>query len=149
MTELPASVAQLSDRLEKLERQNRRLRQMLLAILVVTGTGWLLAADKPNLQPITTEKLTLRDASGKTRALLEVGADGPILRFLDAKGKDLATLSTTPDAVLFQFFGGGTRLRSGLALEKDGVALVYYNRDGNLQSGRNAMLMGSGVFPSD
>lgn len=149
MTESTPTLSQLSDRLEKLERQNRRLRQLLFAVASVSMIGWLMAAQKPKSQPAAVEKLALHDATGTTRALLEVGTDGPILRFLDTKGKEQASLGTAPDAFLLQFFGGGTHVRSGLALQGDGVALVYYDRAGKLQSGRNALLLGPGVFPAD
>jgi hypothetical protein len=72
-------------RLEKLERQNKRLRQvgivslLLLAVLVVAGVA------APS-RTIEAEKFVLKDVNGKTRAELLSNDAGPDLRLLDENG---------------------------------------------------------------
>ena len=38
------------------------------------------------------------------------------------------------------------KLQTGVALERDGVGLVTYDQENKMQSGKNALLLGSGVL---
>jgi hypothetical protein len=102
-------------RIEKLERQNRRLKQgaliCLVAIASITVTGGLMgqtqrkntkpkpaAAPAVPATPVVPEKLEaesfiLKDASGRERAELAMGGTGPALRLLDQSGTALVTVS--------------------------------------------------------
>jgi hypothetical protein len=139
----------LTQRVDRLERQNRWLRRLLGCIFGAASAILLIAAQKEKLQTVETDKFVLRDANGKARFQMEVGKEGPLLRFLDERGTDVATLGGVADAMVMRFFEPRNRLTSGLALQKNGVALVYYDRDGKAQTGRNAILLGTGIFPSE
>jgi hypothetical protein len=144
------SLAQIGERLNKLERQNRRLRLMVVCLLVLGGVGVLTGADEGKRRPLDTETLVLRDADGKARARLEVGKQGAVLRFLDDQGGELANLGTTRRGSLqLRLLNRDGGLQTGVGLQRDGVALVYYDQDGNVQSGRNALLLGIGEFPTE
>ena len=140
---------QFAERLNKLERRNRRLTGMLVLLLVVGGLVLLGAAQTAKRQSSEMESLVLRDSAGKERARLEIGKEGPTLQFLNDRGQTLATVGTSKDALLLRLFDRNGRLQTGVALEQDGVALVTYDRDGQLQRGRGALLVTNGVFDRD
>jgi hypothetical protein len=140
---------QFAERLDKLERRNRRLTGMLVLLLVAGGLVLLGAAQKPKRQSSDMESFVLRDSAGKERARLEMGKEGPALQFLNEKGQTLATVATGKDALLLRLFDRNGHLQTGVSLEKDGVALVNYDRDGQLQRGRGALLFTNGVFARD
>lgn len=102
-------------RIEKLERQNRRLKQgaliCLVAIASIAVTGGLMgqtqhrksAKPKPATAsvpaaPVVPEKLeaesfVLKDPSGRERAELAMGGTGPSFRLLDQSDSALVTIS--------------------------------------------------------
>jgi hypothetical protein len=85
-------VAGLRTRIEALERQGRRLKQ-LCAILAVAFAG-LGAAQAVALKPIAASRFMLVDDNDRTRAELETSVPGsgrggvnPLLEFLDESGR--------------------------------------------------------------
>ena len=137
---------QFAERLDKLERRNRRLTSVLVLLLVAGGLVLLGAAEKAKGHPSEMESFVLRDSAGKERARLEMGKEGPVLQFLNDRGQPLATVGTGKDALLLRLFDRNGYLRTGIALEQDGVALVTYDSDGQLERGRGAVLETNGVF---
>src|SRR6266849_7658695 len=95
---------QFVERLNKLERRNRRLTGMLVLLLVAGGLVLLGAAQKAKRQSSDMESFVLRDSAGKERARLEVGKEGPALQFLNERGQPLATVSTSKDALVLRLF---------------------------------------------
>ena len=140
---------QFAERLDKLERRNRRLTGMLVLLLVAGGLVLLGAAQKAERQSSEMESFVLRDSAGKERARLAIGKEGPALQFLNERGQTLATVGTSNDALLLRLFDRNGHLQTGVALEQDGVALVNYDSDGQLQRGRGALLVTNGVFGRD
>lgn len=103
-------------RIEKLEQQNRRLKQGALicvaALVLIAVTGGLMAqtqhkTTKPKpkpaaaatpAEPVVPEKLeaesfVLKDTAGRERAELAMGGTGPSFRLLDQSGSALVTIS--------------------------------------------------------
>jgi len=106
-------------RIEKLERQNRRLKRgalvCVIALASIAVTGGLMAQTKrrkttkpetkpkaaapaPPAEPVVPEKLEaqsfiLKDASGRERAELAMAGTGPSLRLLNQSGTALVTIS--------------------------------------------------------
>ena len=140
---------QFAERLNKLERRNRRLTSMRVLLLVAGGLVLLGAAQKAKRQSSEMESFVLRDSAGKERARLAIGKEGPALQFLNERGQTLATVGTSNDALLLRLFDRNGHLQTGVALEQDGVALVNYDSDGQLQRGRGALLVTNGVFGRD
>jgi hypothetical protein len=101
---------QIAYRIERLERENRRLKQGALICLVAIASVGLMAQTKKKVAPppppapvfpknIEAESFILKDPNGKTRAELSMGGTGPSLKLLDQSGSALITLSlndTTP-----------------------------------------------------
>jgi hypothetical protein len=81
--------AELKKRLQKLERDNHRLKVLALIALFVPAMLLIMAEVRPS-GTITANKFVLMDRQGTTRAVLRVGpllGDGVSLTFLDAEGR--------------------------------------------------------------
>ncbi len=82
------------ERLEKLERQNRRMKRAGIVVLVLLSVVVLMAQATTH-QVLTAKMFILVDANGKTRASLDMVGGAPGLSLYDAKGN--AFLSTSAD----------------------------------------------------
>jgi hypothetical protein len=100
-------------RIERLERQNSRLKRGALACLVAIMSVGLMgqtkskstrpAAPAPAAAPvlpknIEAESFILKDANGHVRAELSMGGTGPSFKLRDRSGTALVTLSLNDDA---------------------------------------------------
>jgi len=86
---LAAQLDALARRLDDLERRNRRLKQILVAVVVLAAAVGARAQVAP--AAVSGDRITLVD-SGRTRAMLEmIGLPGapryPVLTFLDTFGR--------------------------------------------------------------
>ena len=113
------SMAALAARVECLERENRRLKRAGMAVLVGLSAVMLMGQAVPNTvtKTVEAERFLLRDANGRTRAVLHTQADGsPHLEFHDAAGNTRATLGLAGDAAHLSLTDakgkGGTILRT-------------------------------------
>jgi hypothetical protein len=103
-------------RIERLEKQNRRLKRGALACLVAIASFGMMGqaqrkstkAPAPALAPapapfvmpknIEAESFVLKDANGHERAELSMGGTGPNFKLLDQSGTALVTLSLNDGA---------------------------------------------------
>ena len=103
-------LGELLQRLEVLERRNRRLTRLGFVLLLV-AIGWpiLVGADKPPAgKAIETQKLVIRDPSGTVRAELGTQAGGaPVLAFTDGKGGTTMMLRGEPSSPIIELADGG------------------------------------------
>lgn len=88
---------ELVQRLERLERGNRRWKLAVLALLM--GCMVLLFAGfdypQPNVvkaRSVEAQTFVLRDADGQIRARMAIGEDGPRLSFYDEQGNMVSSL---------------------------------------------------------
>jgi len=101
----------ITRRLESLERDNRRLRRILLIGLLV-ATGAAAAAQQvviPTAAHVKTERITLVDGDNRTRAVLETPSvpefDGnPVLTFYDNDGHRRVRLGINDAGPILQTF---------------------------------------------
>jgi hypothetical protein len=88
-------------RLEKVEKENRRMKRAGLAVILAAGCVTLMGQARPASTTVEARSYVLQDATGTKRAelVLEPGAAGeepsPVLRFLDGKGGESLSLSPT------------------------------------------------------
>jgi len=104
-------------RVERIEKENRRLKQGALVCLVALASIGLMGqtqhktttTKKPSPPPaaaaafvmptnIEAESFILKGPNGKTRAELSMGGTGPSLKLLDQSGSALVTLSLNDSA---------------------------------------------------
>ena len=117
----------VTERSDRLERQNRRLRFGLIAIALGFGAMFLTAAMPSNMQTVTAQKFVLVDANGKVRADLRLSTFGqPYFSLYDASGRLRADLGLDsggyPD---FSLYDASDKLRAGLGLGTDGEPGFY------------------------
>jgi len=156
-------------RLGSVERENRRLKRMVLGVLVLVGAVLLMGQARPTYRIAEAERFALKDATGRTRARLEMdGEDRPTLALLDASGFPLVSLAAgeTPTLVLCRATcenqvvlgtlsddlyglalygkkkGSADGVRAGLGVFKGEPGLTLYNETGTEQAGLNLGSLG-------
>lgn len=92
----------LSQRVERLELENRRWK--LAALVLLLGCLVLLLAGFDFAQPnvmkarsVEAQSFVLRDADGQVRARMATGDDGPRLSFFDEHGNVISSLPLKPE----------------------------------------------------
>lgn len=81
---VPAAIEQ---RLEKLEKANRRLTLVSVALGAMLVLFFVLAATKPTPDTLRVKELEVVDDAGKTRIMLGVGTMQGLYAFTDQNGK--------------------------------------------------------------
>lgn len=103
----------LSSRLDILERQNRRLKYIVLAAICCSSICFLVGfAPKPEPEKVVIAKdFQLVDDKGGIRARLYFNNRGPILGFWDSANKHRVTLSLRDEQPYFVLADGSTKER--------------------------------------
>ncbi|MHB8485453.1 MAG: hypothetical protein ACYDCM_06965 [Candidatus Acidiferrales bacterium] len=86
----------LCDRVERLEKQNRRMR-LFCALFVLTPVLVIAACQSRLASTVEAQKFILRDKSGKVRVDIETSYDfgqkgNPVIHLFDENGKELTTI---------------------------------------------------------
>lgn len=129
-----ATSSSLTERLERLERDNRRLKRTRDAILIGITALFLMGHGEPAAKPVVGDQIALRAPGGPIRGELSVGGDGGV-RFVlydTSRTPRLELLSTPPDgAPALTLYDKGWRPRASLRLDNDGTPhLELYGGDG-------------------
>lgn len=119
----------INGRLEKLERENRRMKKIGIVAGVVVSTFIIGGQAKTN-KVVEANEFRLVDGSGKVRAdLTMMPVSGPELCFYDDTGTVVAYISTTPDPGLY-LGGPGTKekavIRAGTSDTKFPTQPILY-----------------------
>jgi hypothetical protein len=144
-------------RLDRLERQNRRLKLLITAAVFLLGGVLALAAWRPvplqaepsQSRAVEGDKLTLRDEHGHMRAGLAMGKDGPMLTFYDEQGKARAGLGVGRQGTALRFLDINGRALSGISVEQGGLAVGYVDEAGQVHAGSDAIKNVVGFALSD
>ena len=117
------------ERLEKVERQNHRLRLAGAVALLLIGAVVLVGATTPKntdhstsdfkFKSVEVEKLVVRDKQGETRALLVVDKDGPGLMLYDSQGETRTSLTVDEAGPKLRLLDAKGRTRFGVGVLKD------------------------------
>jgi hypothetical protein len=92
MDEQTPGLGAIVSRLERVERENRRLRQAGLVALLVAVAVVLMGQGRPR-RTVEAERFVLKDESGKVRAELFMETPyGPALYYRDERGYPVAAL---------------------------------------------------------
>ncbi|MGH7843856.1 MAG: hypothetical protein ACREQW_01610 [Candidatus Binatia bacterium] len=151
----------LLERLEDLERANRRMRAVLLTALVVVAGSFLMGQAKTASPEVRAQKFTLVDPKGLARAVLLTTPKGDVLLSLNDKEKSREArlvLGTGADGLPFialrdkeeklrimvgfqtgmpraAFYSTDGRERAWMSVEKDGSPLIgLRDREGRPRS---------------
>jgi hypothetical protein len=133
------------ERLEGVERENRRLKARGVVALIGLAAVLLMGQAVPGRRDIEAQSFTLLDSTGKSQARLGMVAGGPALQLFDADGHGRAGISVrqdgTPWLSLFDGSGkGGVTLAVGA--NQDTVLLI---RDPDGKARATLGLGGQGV----
>ena len=131
------SIEELSHRLGRLESQNRRLKQVGIALVCVSATLVMIGfnAAKRTTQ-IEAERFVVKDKSGRVRAALSLDSGNPKLALFDESGQEQIALRSTPEqASSLEFYNRG---HIKMVLESSSVGatnLHMINSDHQLAAG--------------
>ena len=87
MTPDPTDQKSISNRLETLERENRRLKVVGSVVLLGAAGALCMGLTAAPSKKLETEAIVIKDARGKTQAILSAGDEGPALTLMDKNGK--------------------------------------------------------------
>ncbi|UCH33451.1 MAG: hypothetical protein JSV65_12845 [Armatimonadota bacterium] len=132
-------------RIERLERQNRRLKLGMLGLAAVFGAVLFVGAVTPQ-EIVEAEKFVLRDAEGRQRAVLQVPEWGPCLSLYDAAG-------TTQVALYINGSRPGVRLSDTNGKERailevdEGPLFALFDERGQQRAGIGVQETGDKTWP--
>jgi hypothetical protein len=115
--------AELLERLQKLERGQRRSRVVGGLALLLLVVAIALGAEKVE-KMMEGEELVIRDKAGNERIKMAVDDTGPYLRMFDSKGHPRAVLLVEDDGATF-VLPGGIGLRSNLMFSNRNEPAFY------------------------
>jgi hypothetical protein len=151
----------IEERLEKLERQNRRMKLAGLGAVVIAGafvlmgqasgpgSDWKTVSGGP--PEVRAKSFVLVDANGETRARLYMSAPakGPELDLLDAKGNPRVELAVTSNGPALQLNDASGNPRAELGAAPNGPGLILYDANGKLRAELAAAPNGPGLILGD
>ncbi len=121
----------VSIRLEKLERQNRRLKQVGAVALILTVSVLLLGQASPK-KTVEANEFILNDTTGKTRAILTAFRFGPSLGLFDANGKPRVGMAIAAQGPELYLADANGKVRVGMRIIADQPELNLYNPEGKI-----------------
>ncbi len=121
----------LAQRVEKLEKANRRLKLAGVLALTLVGCLLLLGVASPK-RTVEAERFILLDANGKPRVRLRMRAEGPELGLYDANRKTRVALGMTPNGPKLGLLDANGNLQVILGAEAEGPRLVLFDANGKV-----------------
>lgn len=92
------SIQQLAQRIQQLERANRRMK--IFGGIALVGTLCLAAATPYVCDVVTGERLVLRDSSGRSRITMNAyNTETPALEFQSKEGRTTGSLTISDDGI--------------------------------------------------
>jgi len=149
MTIHTADLAAIVARLEKVERQNWRMKVGGIVVLLVASGGLLMGQAMPKATTVEAEAFVVRDAKGTQRAVLHLAPDGgAALSFFDPAGIGRASLRVdregSPDLTLID---QAAKTRAVLRVERNGApGLVLFDPAGRPHATLYVVADGSGIL---
>jgi uncharacterized protein YndB with AHSA1/START domain len=137
MTTHTADLAAVVGRLEKVERENRRLKFVGAAVLVVAAAGLVMGQAWPTSRTVEAEAFVLRDASGPARAAWHPSpGGGAALTFFDQAGNGRAMLRADRDgSPHLTLTDQAAQTRAVLRVEGNGSpGLVLFDQGGKMRA---------------
>lgn len=114
----------LADRLEKLEKQNRRIKGIGTALLVLAATV-VLMGQAPARRTVEANEFILKDMEGKVRGQFSTGGTGqPFLNLSDESGKERVVLDLNPVMAGLRIIDANGMTRVGLHSTEIGQGLT-------------------------
>ena len=129
-------------RIDELERQNRRFRRSgaavlataIVALVVCAGllaTSCAGARSTPKPGVLTGSEFRLVDSSGVTRAVLAMENGNPVLRFLSEQGKPRAMVGLTQFGPILSFVRENGRPGASLGVSRSVSSMAFGDSAGH------------------
>ena len=121
------------ERLEALEKENRRLKRMGSAV-ILAAVSLLLMGQAGGNRTVEGSEFVLRDSNGNVRARLFMDGSEPGLSLLNTRGQYVADLYGSGDGAAINFRKSGGNIRIGTAVSPQ-ISIVGEHQVMNLSSG--------------
>jgi hypothetical protein len=126
MTQDPTDQMSLSNRLDRLERENRRLKVYGSAVLLgVAGALCMGLAAAPS-KKLEAEIIVLKGPHGKAQMILGVGEEGPALTLVDKDGKLRVNIDASVDGPGIDLLDAKESPRAQLMVTEDQGPLLNF-----------------------
>jgi hypothetical protein len=136
----------IEERLENLERQNRRMKLAGLGAMVIAGAFVLMGqARLVHPSTITATKFVLVDSQGRQRATLDMYKGSPILGLFDANGNMRVVLSALPEGPGLALSDAKGNTRAEMDAFSDSPELALSDAKGNTRVMLSALPEGPGL----
>ena len=130
MTSPTPDLAAVVARLEKVERQNRRLKTAGIAVLVLAAAGLLMGQAMPKARTVEAEGFVLKDERGEVRAKLAMDKGRPMLALSDEHGMPRVGLLVDKDGPMLGMGDEYGMPRVELSVSKEGPRLILADDNG-------------------
>jgi hypothetical protein len=118
----------LESRFLRLEKQNRRLKQLVIAALIVPAT-LLVMGQSPSKKSVDANEFLLKDDSGRVR--VRIGMDPkysyPEIALLDSKGQARVEVFTSDTNGGVELLNSKGKTRANFGASEDGSTLAFYD----------------------
>lgn len=141
------------ERLDRLEKQNRRLRRAIAFLMIIAACLLFVGARFGKGRTLTASRIVLKDDTGTTRAilgmrsagpglilydengenveaLLTVLETGPVLSLCDAKGTTRVLLGVTPKGATLAFNDSHGKLRAEMGFSSNSPNMTFFRPNG-------------------
>jgi hypothetical protein len=121
----------ITQRVERLERQNRRFKVTGSLVGAVVAAVAILGQARSTDRVIEAQRFVIKDSSNRPRGVLAALSDGSVLSLYDRDGRGRASLTVAGDGTArLGFFDKGGKGRIVVDLAKDGDSMVgFYGPD--------------------
>jgi hypothetical protein len=127
------SVEKLAKRIERLERENHKLKMAGLFILLCAASVFLMGQTKATkvgqlsvAKALEAGKFTLKDGRGQKRAELGLFADRPALVFYDETNKAALSVGVEPEGAGLTLYDGNAQKAAALSNTENGPLMTLY-----------------------
>ena len=121
--------ASVLERLEKLERQNHRLKRAGLIVMVLAAAT-LLIGQAALKWKVEAQSFVLKDENGKVRAELGMAGHGPLLALYDEDGARRAVLGIAERGPGLFLLDSTQRRRAAFGVVDKGPVLILFDEEG-------------------
>ncbi|OFV94413.1 MAG: hypothetical protein A3H28_09725 [Acidobacteria bacterium RIFCSPLOWO2_02_FULL_61_28] len=136
------------NRLEKLEKQNRRFKQIGAVALIIVGSV-VLMGQAPPPRTVEANEFTLRDGSGRVRGQLSMTNSGPALSLYDQNGHVRTMLDVLASGPGLSLLDANGKIRAALVVEANGPGLALVDGNGKKRAMVNLVAEGPGIYLFD
>jgi len=126
MTLDPTDPKSFSNRLEKLERENRRLKVLGSVVLLGAAGALCMGLTAAPSKKLEAETIVIKDARGKTQAILSSGDEGPAFTLMDQNGKLRVNIDVSHEGPGLDLLDGTENPRAQLMVTEDQGPLLNF-----------------------